>query len=258
MLKTTRTTAATTPLSIQAEQSSSELPATDSVGSVEPQLELFHISPPSELKRWAVPAAFPELQTPSQEPSSGASLPQNRAFSILEENSAASSSSNMRAQLAQAPNGARGKNSRTGSLKAPEKRAYERSLRASGLERRQGIAAELEVENHLIRRGWFPLARNHTSPYGEVDLIMLDESVVVYIEVKSRGEGALVDAFESISHTKKGKVVRAAIDYAKRAGLHDKPMRFDVVGLVKRRGGKRSLRHIEGAFDTSVLKSPRY
>lgn len=84
---------------------------------------------------------------------------------------------------------------------------------------------------------------------------MLDRAVVVFVEVKSRREKGLVGGLESVSLSKKRKVIYAAMDYAQRAGLYDRPMRFDVVSLVRR--GKRTLRleHIEAAFDTSVLKS---
>lgn len=120
-----------------------------------------------------------------------------------------------------------------------------------------GERAERLVESILIRSGWFPLARNHHCPRGEVDLVMLHGEVVVFVEVRERRSGSLVDALSSVTPAKQRKVVRAAMDYAMRAGLRDRALRFDVVAVTRKAGAEPQVEHVENAFDASVLEVGR-
>lgn len=118
--------------------------------------------------------------------------------------------------------------------------------------RKVGLRAEAVAESFLVTRGFFPVARNHVVRGGEVDLVMRDGETVVFVEVRQRRRGAMVDALESVTLTKQRRVVRAAADYLVRANLGDRPVRFDVVALTSRRGGPPELVHVVAAFDAAV------
>lgn len=117
----------------------------------------------------------------------------------------------------------------------------------------QGEAAEELAEAHLVRCGYFPLARNHRCRAGEVDLVVSRGELVVFVEVRRRRRGGAVDPVTSVTPAKQRRIVRAAADFLQRAGLERRGVRFDVVGVVPRRGGPPELFHLEGAFDSSVL-----
>lgn len=116
---------------------------------------------------------------------------------------------------------------------------------------RAGRKAESLVESILVSRGWFALARNHVVRGGEVDLVMRDGPTVVFVEVKQRRRGSLVDPLESVTVAKQARVVRAAEDYLARAGLLEAPVRFDVVAVTTAAGQPPQLAHVPGAFDAS-------
>ena len=52
--------------------------------------------------------------------------------------------------------------------------------------RQTGAQAEQLILEYLKKKSWTPLAQNYMTPYGEVDLIFLDGSTYVFVEVKAR------------------------------------------------------------------------
>lgn len=116
--------------------------------------------------------------------------------------------------------------------------------------RRRGLSSEADAESFLVRQGYLPVARNHVCRGGELDLVMQDGETLVFVEVKRRRPGAHVDALESVTRTKRRRVVRAATDWAMRSGALDRPMRFDVVAVTPGRSGPTFL-HVADAFDAS-------
>lgn len=118
--------------------------------------------------------------------------------------------------------------------------------------RRRGLTSEADAESFLVRQGYLPVARNHVCRGGELDLVMQDGDTLVFVEVKRRRPGAPVDALESITLTKRRRVVRAATDWAMRAGALDRPLRFDVVAVTPGREGPTFL-HVPDAFDASGM-----
>lgn len=117
-----------------------------------------------------------------------------------------------------------------------------------------GLKAEALVEEHFVRLGWMPLARNHVCRGGELDLVLRAGETVVVVEVKRRRAGAIVEPLASITPLKQRRIVRAALDYITRAGLSDAPIRFDVVAVTSAPRAAPHLEHLEAAFDASSLE----
>jgi len=118
-------------------------------------------------------------------------------------------------------------------------------------QRRLGARAEALAEELLVRKGAFVLARNFVGRRGELDLVVALGDTVAVVEVRRR-KGGVDDALGSIPETKRRSVVRATREYVERAGLHERPVRFDVVAVgPARKGSPADVIHVEDAFDAS-------
>jgi putative endonuclease len=110
---------------------------------------------------------------------------------------------------------------------------------------------ELAAE-HFVRLGYTVLARNHRTRWGELDLVLADESedTIVFCEVKARRLGS-GDWRENL-HQRKRKQVRA-MAAAWPTEVTDRPryaeLRFDAVGVtLDERNELVRLDHLQAAF----------
>jgi putative endonuclease len=115
-----------------------------------------------------------------------------------------------------------------------------------------GRLGERLAAEHLERRGYEIVARNHRTRFGELDLIACDQRTLVFCEVKTRrpGGGAGPPA-EAVSAVKQRRVRRMAAAWLAEAGErpHREELRFDVVAVtIDARGRLAGLDHLEAAF----------
>ncbi|MDR1311215.1 MAG: YraN family protein [Burkholderiaceae bacterium] len=92
---------------------------------------------------------------------------------------------------------------------------------------RQGEDAALA---YLERCGLRFLQRNYRCRLGEIDLIMQESNVLVFVEVRKRRPGTYGSAAESITRGKQQKLVRTALHFLQNVN-RECPCRFDVVAL---------------------------
>ena len=86
------------------------------------------------------------------------------------------------------------------------------------------------VLEHLQSARLQLLARNYSSRYGEIDLIMREDECVVFVEVRYRDLAALGDGTASVGASKRTKLIRTATMYLQaHAAFTDLACRFDVV-----------------------------
>ena len=96
-----------------------------------------------------------------------------------------------------------------------------------------GLQGERQAAEFLRReRGYVVVARNWRNPKDrreEIDLIVRDGSVLVFVEVKTRAANALVSGFNAVNARKKTILRRAIRAYLR--GLGEKPstFRFDIM-----------------------------
>ncbi len=96
--------------------------------------------------------------------------------------------------------------------------------------RARGDAVESAALAHLQAHGLQLLARNAQSRGGELDLVMRDADVVVFVEVRYRASATYGGGAASVDAGKRRKLVHAArVFLARNASLADAPCRFDVV-----------------------------
>ena len=122
---------------------------------------------------------------------------------------------------------------------------------ATDLRHHLGRVGERLAREHLERLGYRVLARNHRTRFGELDLVVCDDSTIVFVEVKARRAGAVAGALDSVPARKQRQVRSMAaawlVDCTDRPRARD--LRFDVIGVtVDRSGTLVRLDHLEAAF----------
>jgi putative endonuclease len=111
---------------------------------------------------------------------------------------------------------------------------------------RLGLSAETRAAAFLMAKGYRIAARRWRSPLGEVDIVARRRRLLVFVEVKARGQ--IDDAAEAVIPRQRRRIIAAA-----EAWLAAHPddarcdIRFDAVLVAPRR----LPRHIPGAFDAS-------
>jgi len=125
-----------------------------------------------------------------------------------------------------------------------------------------GRRGEKAAARHLKRSGYAILERNYTVMEGEIDLIAFRDGTIVFVEVRSQTEPALIDPLRTVNRRKQSRVIRAAKHYASvhRLDAEDVELRFDVIRvLFGPRRGEPKLTHVEAAFGTSarMVSTPR-
>ena len=118
------------------------------------------------------------------------------------------------------------------------------------MSQQMGFAAEEYARNYLSAHGLTWVMSNYRCRLGEIDLIMRDKEYLVFIEVRSRASNAYGGAVQSVTHSKRQKLIRTATLYLQTKKLYDtQPSRFDVVSLE---GTPPQITWIKNAFGTDV------
>ncbi len=102
---------------------------------------------------------------------------------------------------------------------------------APGLSRRhKGHAIEQLAETWLSERGLTLIEKNFTLKGGEIDLIMWQDDVLVFVEVRYRADNEHGSGAESITRSKINKLLRTAEYYLQMHFGNTPPFcRFDVL-----------------------------
>lgn len=97
----------------------------------------------------------------------------------------------------------------------------------------RGQAAETQALHFLEQRGLKLITRNYRCRLGEIDLILQDRNVVVFVEVRLRRKTSFGGAAESITYSKQCRLIRAAHCYLLTEGKphQHQSLRFDAVLL---------------------------
>ena len=112
---------------------------------------------------------------------------------------------------------------------------------------RQGEAA---AASYLKRQGYKILHRNWRRGGLELDLVCREGDELVFVEVRTRSQGGLTPARETLDAAKRAKVVQAAQHYLSELDLWDAPCRFDFIS-VEKQGRELRVEHTRHAFEFS-------
>ncbi len=97
-----------------------------------------------------------------------------------------------------------------------------------------GRWAEDAAAAYLTGQGLRLLERNFRCRFGEIDLVMADGAVLVFVEVRYRRSDAFGGGLESVGRSKQRKLLAAARYYLARHGGAGVRCRFDVVSVTRR------------------------
>ena len=86
----------------------------------------------------------------------------------------------------------------------------------------------------LQEKGFRVVARNYRarSGAGEIDLVAWERDTLVFVEVKSRSTEEFGAPDRAVDREKRLALVRAAREYARRANVEWRRVRFDVVSVI--------------------------
>lgn len=90
-----------------------------------------------------------------------------------------------------------------------------------------GNAAEKLALEYLKQKGLSLREQNFRCPYGEIDIVMQDGDMLVFVEVRLRSSKHFGGAAMSVNTPKQNKLKRSAERYLQIHG--EQPCRFDVV-----------------------------
>ncbi|EGV32074.1 UPF0102 protein yraN [Thiorhodococcus drewsii AZ1] len=108
---------------------------------------------------------------------------------------------------------------------------------------RIGAEAERLAESFLNEQGLKTLARNHRCRYGEIDLVMRDGAVLVFVEVRFRRSNQFGTPAETVDRRKQKRLITTARHYLN-TNPSTLPCRFDVIAI----DGQNRIQWIQHAF----------
>lgn len=95
-----------------------------------------------------------------------------------------------------------------------------------------GKQAEDFAYRYLKSQGLRLIARNYACRLGEIDLIMQDKDMLVFIEVRYRQQHQFGHSLETVDSYKQTKLIKTAEHYLQSNPiLAESPCRFDVLGI---------------------------
>ena len=119
----------------------------------------------------------------------------------------------------------------------------------AGSRKSLGRLGERLAAEHFERLGWRIVDRNYQTRFGELDLVAVDGSTLVFAEVKTcrLGRG---DPWQNLHERKRAQVRKmSGVWFNERGGQFFEHVRFDAIGvLVDDAGALVRLDHLEGAF----------
>lgn len=110
--------------------------------------------------------------------------------------------------------------------------------------REKGEYGETAALEYLLHKGYKLVERNMRLGRDEIDLVLQDGQLTVFVEVKARSSSAYGLACEAVDSRKQARMIRAALGFLQ-AQSEEISIRFDVVEVDLKTG---DIRHIENAF----------
>jgi putative endonuclease len=113
----------------------------------------------------------------------------------------------------------------------------------------KGLAYEQQAEDFLSKQGYKPRDKNYHTRRGEIDLIMTSGSTLVFIEVRFRKSNAFGSPEESITKTKRDKIIFSARHYISKNKLWSMNIQFDVITFTGGKPQNQEINWLQHAFN---------
>ena len=109
-----------------------------------------------------------------------------------------------------------------------------------------GVLGEELALKELQQKGYTLKERNYRFKKGEIDLIMIDGSKLVFVEVKTRQTAEIGEPYLSVTKRKQKQIIQTAHQYIISKDI-EMDVRFDIVSIVHN-SYRTKIEHIEDAF----------
>ena len=108
---------------------------------------------------------------------------------------------------------------------------------------------ETQARDYLLQHGLTLVAENYHCRFGEIDLIMLHQEALCFIEVKFRKSLGYGGAISAIPPQKQRKIVKTALFFmAENKKMAQRAMRFDALIIQQDSIDKGTVDWIQNAF----------
>jgi len=98
--------------------------------------------------------------------------------------------------------------------------------------RKIGKAGEKAALDFLMKKGYQFIDNNYYSSFGEIDLIVMDDDTIVFVEVKTRAS-SVETALRSMTTSKCNKIMKTAqIFLMKHPEYEEMFTRFDLISVI--------------------------
>ena len=111
-----------------------------------------------------------------------------------------------------------------------------------------GRAGEKQAERFLRRLGYRIVTRNYHCPAGEIDIVALDGTTIVFVEVKTRSDRHHADPEDAVNRIKQQRIVRSAKTFIQQTRSQGRACRFDVLAVTPDQDGHLVIEHTINAF----------
>ena len=95
-----------------------------------------------------------------------------------------------------------------------------------------GAQAEKIAFEHLKNNGLKGLYKNYRSRFGEIDLIMMQDDTLVFVEVRHRSETRYMDPLETITASKIKKIKLTSQFFLQNHKSIRNQIRFDIITIT--------------------------
>ena len=110
-----------------------------------------------------------------------------------------------------------------------------------------GELGERIAERWLRERGWRVVQRRFRSGHRDIDLVVEQDGLIAFVEVKARNGDRFGDPVEAVNWKKQKELGRSARVWVARHGREGDAYRFDVFGVLVD-GKVVRVRHVPDAF----------
>ena len=117
-------------------------------------------------------------------------------------------------------------------------------------DQRQAIGkwGEELATRYLKRKGYTILARNIHTLHGEIDIVASKESLLVFVEVKTRSSHTFAYPEDSVTRRKQTAMLSAANYYLQAHPESPESWQFDVIAIERKSVGEPEIVHFENVI----------
>ncbi len=102
------------------------------------------------------------------------------------------------------------------------------------------------------------LHRNYSGPHGEIDIIARDQSIMCFVEVKTRRRSRFSRPADAVTFKKKQNIIKTANRYLRQLGHPSIIYRFDIVEVIFIQKKLTEVRYWPNEFSPSELNQGIY